>query len=84
MFSTFLLNNCITYSLHFLHNNPNLLDYVKNFNHKHNLDKTGFLYNNSNELKVIRQELCDKGFSGYTIPISLLECEKMLNGGYGK
>ena len=84
MSSTSLITNCINYSLLFLNKNPVLLDYVKNFNTKHNIDRSGFLYNNSNELKIIRKELADKGYSGYTIPISLHECEKMLNGGgYG-
>ena len=57
MSSTTLIHNCINYSLLFLNKNPVLLDYVNNFNTKHNLDRTGFLYNNSNELKVIRKEL---------------------------
>ena len=74
-----VISNCINYSLLFLNKNPHLLDYVKNFNIKHNLDRTGYIYNNSNELKIIRKELYDKGYSGYTIPISLHECEKMLN-----
>jgi hypothetical protein len=78
--SSTLIHNCINYSLLFLNKNPNLLDYIKNFNNKHNLDKTGFLYNNSNEMKLIRKELSDKGYTGYTIPVSLQECEKMLNG----
>ena len=80
MTSTSLISNCINYSLLFLNKNPVLLDYVKNFNTKHNLDRSGFLYNNSNELNIIRKELSDKGYTGYTIPISLHECEKMLNG----
>ena len=46
----------------------------------HNLDRSGFLYNNSKELSIIRKELLDKGYSGYTIPVSLQECEKILNG----
>ena len=79
MYSTTLISNCINYSLLFLNKNPVLLEYVKNFNSKHNLDRTGYLYNNSNEMKLIRKELADKGYSGYTIPISLQECEKMLN-----
>ena len=79
MSSTTLIHNCITYSLLFLNKNPALLDYVKNFNSKHNLDRTGFIYNSSNEMKLIRKELADKGYSGYTIPISLQECEKLLN-----
>ena len=80
MSSTTLISNCINYSLLFLNKNPVLLDYVKNFNSNHNLDRSGFLYNNSNEMKIIRKELTDNGYSGYTIPISLQECEKMLNG----
>ena len=79
--SSTLIHNCINYSLLFLNKNPNLLDYIKNFNNKYNLDRTGYLYNNSNEMKLIRKELSDRGYSGYTIPISLQECEKMLNGG---
>lgn len=79
MSSTTLITNCITYSLLFLNKNPALLDYVKNFNRKHNLDRTGFIYNSSTEMKLIRKELADKGYSGYTIPISLQECEKLLN-----
>ena len=79
MFSTKLVCNCINYTLIFLHKNPGLLDYVKNFNTKHNTDGVGFLYNNSNELTIIRKELSDKGYSGYTIPISLQECETFLN-----
>ena len=79
MSSTSLINNCINYSLLFLNKNPVLLDYIKNFNTKHNLDKTGFLYNNSNELNIIRQELLAKGYSGYIIPTSLQECEHILN-----
>jgi hypothetical protein len=80
MYSNTILNTCITYSLHFLHKNPSLLDYVKNFNDKYNKDRAGFLYNNSNEMTIIRKELNDKGYSGYTIPTSLNECEKILNG----
>ena len=83
MTSTTLIHNCITYSLLFLNKNSALLDYVKNFNSKHNLDRTGFIYNSSNEMKLIRKELADKGYSGYTIPISLQECEKLLNGSGG-
>ena len=79
MFSTIIISNCINYSLLFLNKNPVLLDYVKNFNSKHNIDRTGFIYNNSAEMKIIRKQLSDKGYSGYTIPISLQECEKMLN-----
>ena len=80
MSSTLLITNCINYSLLFLNKNPVLLDYVKNFNTKHNLDRSGFLYNNSNELNIIKKELMDKGYSGYTIPVSLNECYKILNG----
>ena len=79
MSSTKIITNCINYLLLFLHKNPNLLDYVKNFNNKHNVDNTGFLYNNSIEMNIIRKELSDKGYSGYTIPISLQECEHILN-----
>ena len=80
MFSTKIITNCINYSLLFLHKNPNLLDYIRNFNKKHNNDRTGFLYNDSNEMTIIRKELYDKGYSGYAIPISLQECEHILNG----
>ena len=79
MSSTTLIHNCINYSLLFLNKNPVLLDYVKNFNSKHNIDRSGFLYNNSKELNIIRKELTDNGYSGYTIPTSLQECEKILN-----
>ena len=74
------INNCINYSLFFLNKNPALLDYVKNFNSMHNTDRSGFLYNNSMEMTIIRKELNDKGYSGYTIPTTLNECEKILNG----
>ena len=80
MSSTSIITHCINYSLLFLHKNPSLLDYVKNFNNSHNLDRSGFLYNNSIELSIIRKELLDKGYSGYTIPVSLQECEKILTG----
>ena len=80
MSSITIINNCITYSLYFLQKNPSLLDYVKNFTHNHNTDRTGFLYNNSNEMNIIRKELVNNGYSGYIIPASLQECEKMLNG----
>ena len=79
MSSTTLIHNCINYSILFLNKNPNLLDYIKNFNTKHNLDRTGYLFNNSNEMKLIRKELIDRGYTGYTIPVSLHACEKMLN-----
>ena len=55
MFSTIIISNCINYSLLFLNKNPVLLDYVKNFNSKHNIDRTGFIYNNSAEMKIIRK-----------------------------
>lgn len=80
MSSTISINNCTNYSLLFLHKNPNLLDYIKNFNNKHNNDRSGLLYNNSIEMNIIRKELSDNGYSGYTIPISLQECEHILNG----
>ena len=73
------ITNCINYTLYFLNNNSHLLDYIKNFNNTHNNDKTGFLYNNSSEMKTIRKELENKGYSGYTIPASLQTCEKILN-----
>ena len=79
MSSTEVIPNCINYSLLFLNKNPALLDYVKNFNNKHNHDRAGFLYNTSNEMTIIRKELSDKGYSGYIIPISLNECYKILN-----
>ncbi len=79
MSSKLFTTNCINYALVFLNKNPGLLDYIKNFNKKHNNDRTGFLYNNSEEMKIIRKELEIKGYSGYTIPISLQECEKLLN-----
>ena len=56
MSSTTLITNCINYSLLFLNKNSALLDYVKNFNSKHNLDRTGFIYNSSTEMKLIRKE----------------------------
>ena len=55
--SKLFTTNCINYALVFLNKNPNLLDYIKNFNEKHNTNRTGFLYNNSEELKIIRKEL---------------------------
>jgi len=71
--------HCINDTMSYLHQHPPLLDYIKNFNDTHNKDRTGFLFHNSVEMKTIRQTLCDKGYSGYTIPASLQECEKMLN-----
>lgn len=73
------ITNCINYTLDFLNKNPNLLEYIKNFNQKHNNNRTGFLYNNSDEMKIIRKELELKGYNGYTIPTSLQECENILN-----
>ena len=79
MFSSPNIKNCVNYTLSFLQKNPDLLDYVKEFNNKHNQKHTGFLYTNSNELKTIRTELINKGYNDYTIPATLHECENLLN-----
>jgi len=79
MFSAHTIRNCVNYTLVFLQKNPDLLDYVKHFNSKHNQNHNGFLYTNSNELNIIRTELMNKGYNDYTLPATLHECETLLN-----